>query len=136
MRQAKRWRYYCDHCKKSGGHAGHMRKHEKHCTMNPDRSCRMCDVAGTGGLSVSEMVSKLTEFLKKHTPSLQEALNTNPEILTEVRDIAEGCPACMMAIIRQLPQEQWELGIEAFDYKKERDEFWERENELHGSNCW
>lgn len=42
MRQKKAWRYYCDHCNKAGGHAGHMRTHEQHCTSNPFRACRMC----------------------------------------------------------------------------------------------
>ncbi len=34
--------YKCDFCGKKGYSKGHMNKHERHCTMNPDRACRMC----------------------------------------------------------------------------------------------
>lgn len=34
--------YYCDFCKKSNRSASAMSKHEKHCTLNPKRECRLC----------------------------------------------------------------------------------------------
>ena len=34
--------YYCDFCKKKGMSASAMSVHEKHCTLNPNRQCRLC----------------------------------------------------------------------------------------------
>lgn len=34
--------YYCDFCKKKSFRKSSMEKHEKHCTMNPKRECRLC----------------------------------------------------------------------------------------------
>ena len=38
MKAIKKWRYYCDHCKKSGASSFHMAAHERSCTLNPLRS--------------------------------------------------------------------------------------------------
>lgn len=46
MRKVKKWRYYCDFCKKSGCSGHHIVKHETHCCRNPNRVCRMCVAAG------------------------------------------------------------------------------------------
>ncbi len=35
--------YYCDFCKKHSLASWAMKEHEKHCTLNPDRICRVCD---------------------------------------------------------------------------------------------
>lgn len=43
MRVKKVNRYYCDFCKKSNCSKHAMELHEKHCTMNPDRQCRLCN---------------------------------------------------------------------------------------------
>lgn len=42
MRTERKLRYYCDHCKKSGGQKAAMISHESACTKNPDRVCKMC----------------------------------------------------------------------------------------------
>lgn len=42
MRAMKRWRYYCDHCRKVGGSRSAMEKHERGCTANPARICGVC----------------------------------------------------------------------------------------------
>ncbi|MCK5346673.1 MAG: hypothetical protein KAR20_24855, partial [Candidatus Heimdallarchaeota archaeon] len=41
MRVVKKNVYYCDFCKKKGLRS--LKIHEKHCTANPDRECRLCD---------------------------------------------------------------------------------------------
>jgi hypothetical protein len=43
MKIVKKNVYYCGFCKKKGLSAGHMYKHEKHCTANLDRQCDFCD---------------------------------------------------------------------------------------------
>ena len=59
MYKKKKWRYYCDFCKKAGGSAGAMAKHEKHCTNNPNRYCRLCDKFGESQQPMSELLSVL-----------------------------------------------------------------------------
>ena len=39
-------KYICDYCGKKQYASWAMKKHEKHCTMNPNRECRMCDLMG------------------------------------------------------------------------------------------
>lgn len=81
MRKAKRWRYYCDFCSKSGGHGGHMKTHEKHCTSNPARSCRMC---------------------RTESPDTQRHLDAIVSGGVEaLRMAARGCPACMLAAVKK-----------------------------------
>lgn len=116
MKRVKRWRYYCDHCKKSGGSGGAMAKHEKHCTMNPERSCRMCDVANGNQAPIKELIAAVGHGRK--------------EGLENVRTAAEGCPACILAAIRQskineIADENGIVpGYVEFDFKQEKAEFW------------
>lgn len=43
MRKAKRWRYYCDFCGKSGMNSTRIREHEARCRKNPKRrACPTC----------------------------------------------------------------------------------------------
>ncbi len=62
MRQAKRWRYYCDFCKKSGGRKDAIENHEKVCTANPNRQCGLCDHCG----EVPPDIIELTSFIDEH----------------------------------------------------------------------
>lgn len=82
MRTVLRNRYYCDHCKKAGGSAGHMRTHEQHCTSNPERKCRMCALADRETLSIDE----------NHKLVLEKGFAIASK---------EMCPACLLAAIRQ-----------------------------------
>jgi hypothetical protein len=47
MKIIKKNVYYCDHCKKKGLSAVHIRNHEGRCTNNPDRWCGACENANT-----------------------------------------------------------------------------------------
>jgi hypothetical protein len=91
-----RWRYYCDFCGKVGGSSYHMLNHERACTKNPDRVCGLCDLA---------------ELRQQPMPVLIEALGYgDAEGLERLRDAAganevgKGCPACILAAIRQSPK--------------------------------
>ena len=83
MRKARRWRYYCEHCKRSGASGYHIQKHETGCTLNPNRVCRMCQLA------------KITQ---QPMAALIEALRDGG--LPAIRELAGGCPACILAAIR------------------------------------
>ena len=52
-------RYYRDFCKKSGGSAYHMRRHESACTANPNRQCGMCDGGGYDAADLPVLIALL-----------------------------------------------------------------------------
>lgn len=113
MKRKKVWRYYCDHCKKAGCSGGHIKSHEIHCTNNPNRICGMCKLAGLDQSSISELVSALGAGNKLGVDNL--------------RDLTDGCPACMLAAIRQSglndDYDNHNTDYIEFSFKKERDIF-------------
>ena len=139
MKKVKRWRYYCDYCKKAGGSQGHMEAHEKHCTLNPERSCRVCYLLGDLVTKpVSELIALLPDpeehWNESHNPyqdhtyyssSLKDATHA---ALPALREATEECPACIMAAIRQagIPVPM----VTNFDFKKEMDSLWPYINDL------
>lgn len=135
MKRIQCWRYTCDFCGKKGYSSGHMRSHETHCTANPDRKCRIhryVDLRTTnpGPLQVSVLVAHLREHWKDEDHGV-----------AALRELAEGCPCCMLAACRQsgaskgIPQDEegpgsppW-IDTKHFDFKKEIAELWQRVNE-------
>lgn len=124
MRQRLRMQYYCDFCKKSGGSKFHLLNHEKHCTGNPDRECRMCVELNGGQVStLKELISALGSGGEDGLKRLEEA--------------AEGCPMCMLAALKQskineIDDETGEPknpGFIFFDYHKARNEAFDAINE-------
>jgi hypothetical protein len=139
----------CDFCKKKMYRRDAMVTHEKHCTMNPDRYCRMCDKVEdddyhSGHRELIEMIPKPVETTEQF-PILDE-LGTRGDMRVCIRvdhseddfgsiywenyeEIREAfaevrrkttCPACLLAVLRQAGL----LGHIEFDYKKECDLFW------------
>lgn len=108
MRKVMRPRYYCEHCNKGGGSSYHMQKHEKGCTLNPRRVCGMCNHTG-GGASLAELMEILPPKDAQTRNDYNDAGQVNYEYFVEIpeetikklREAAEGCPACMMAALRQ-----------------------------------
>jgi hypothetical protein len=127
MNKKKVWRYYCEFCKKSGCSAGHLKKHEKGCTANPNRECGLCRTAGLE----QEPTAKLVSILMEKIPVEEQ--------MKKLRDITENCPACILSAIRQSGLQHWDFdedGIEKgpnynFDYKKEAALFW---SEINAAN--
>lgn len=90
MRQKKVWRYYCDYCRKSKGTRQSMEQHERHCTANPNRECRMCE------MNPDHVQRDMAEILNKGL------CKTGCEISYDALVKATGgCPACMLAVLRQ-----------------------------------
>lgn len=96
-------RYYCDHCKKSGCSAYHIRVHEASCTANPERVCRMCEFKSP----LSAMISILRQ------PGTTTA--DWKQKMIAVREEAENCPACILAAIRQSGVQQ-DLRLENLNF--------------------
>ena len=112
MRKRQVWRYYCDHCGKGGCSKHHMEQHERSCTLNPERECRMC-AADPGAGAVQHAM-----------PELIEAIGSGDEAgMKRIRDVTggdrdEGCPACILAAIRQSG-----LGYKPGESRRPKDEY-------------
>ena len=137
MKRIKRWRYYCDFCKKSGGSGHYMKIHEKGCTANPDRECGFCKIAG---LSLDK--EKLKQIVKTGLEDFEEMdfdeQNENWEglqnkIQNDLIKESGGCPACSLAAVRQTKDSEFVQ----FDYKKAKDAFWlEHDQRPTYEDCW
>lgn len=115
-------RYYCDFCKKAGCAKRWIAHHESRCTNNPNRVCGMCELDG--------------DVIQKPIAELSAALESGG--IEGLRTAAEGCPACMLAAIRQSGINKVSEDPEVpcpdvlfFDFKEECKTWWERYNELH-----
>jgi len=127
-------RYYCEYCKKSGCSAGHMVKHEKHCTMNPNRICRMCEIVSCNS-AMKKPIS--ISILKKLFPNPKEYVIEDEygwisyldefgikveKAMIKLREFTNNCPACILAVLRQcgIPVPF----VKSFNYKKECAQMW------------
>lgn len=129
MKKAKRWKYYCDFCKKSGGSKFHMEKHEKSCTANPNRKCGLCEMVGNDQPETKDMVKVIKKYTKgeKIIYDDEDFHNSFKEgataeiILKELKKITD-CPACILTAIRISKTSSLFLK-EDFDFHSEREDF-------------
>lgn len=130
MKVRKVNRYTCDFCKKSNCSGGAISKHQKFCTMNPDRGCRMCKHP-VKPLSLISLLPDSKQFLKvgkeydsgEHYEGWKD---TYKEPLEKIKEECNYCPACVLAVLRQSKIPLYMLD---FDYKKEVEEWWKEKNE-------
>jgi hypothetical protein len=127
MRIKKVYRYYCDFCKKSGGSKYHIREHEKHCTMNPNRQCGMCEYAGFTQKPMNELLAilpEMNEFTIDYGESGSLVIDSQKinNAVKELVEFTQGCPACIMAAIRQ---KGIFVSLTNYDYKEEVARFWQ-----------
>lgn len=145
MKKVQRWRYYCDFCTKAGQSGYHMGNHEKHCTLNPARECRMCTkINGGSGTDMAEMLALLpapAQYMKTITPETDGWITQLPldmldgekigpvieAAMPALRELTENCPVCIMAAFRQkkipLPL------VESFNFTQEMKDMWNDINE-------
>ena len=116
MRTIRKLRYYCDYCKKSGGSPYHMRNHEQHCTLNPNRHCRVCDATSLRD-DLEEYVQTLE--INEHEQVAHVSEDKDTEILNNLRDKSEYCPACVLSVLRRS-----KIFFNGFDYKTEMASHW------------
>lgn len=123
MRSKKVTRYWCDHCDKAGLQAHAMAKHEAHCTMNPLRKCRVCELLGEAPLVVADLVALLPRSGDYPSFGTADEINTFSSAvdaaLPALREAAHNCPACIMAALRQasIPVPI----VDEFDFRREMD---------------
>lgn len=139
MKTKKVNRYYCDYCSKGGCAAGHMRRHEERCTLNPQRVCGMCSFDERAPKPLAELVALLPkpDHHKKHgfdycDDGLDEALRA---IWADFERAADGCPACMLAAVRQAGVGDGLLNGNLFDYKKAVAEIFAIHNDAEREAC-
>lgn len=134
MRRKKVWRYYCDFCKKANCSGSSISKHEKSCTLNPDRQCGVCDVMETGQTDLVAAMALLPDPEKHNKVKASksgdffyyddELTKIVAEALPKLRDETDNCPACIMAALRL-------KGIpvplaKKFNYKDEMASIWKQ----------
>lgn len=130
--------YYCEFCKKYRLTKPSMEKHEKHCTLNPDRECRVCgeyDKEGIG-ICVAYLKKEYSETIDKNLRT-EEVFGLKTIKIDEVHiekfkkvieeTISEiDCPACVLSCLRQAGNSEWFWGIGYYyDYRKEAKDYWE-----------
>jgi len=105
-------RYYCNFCGRGMCRKDSMEKHERHCTMNIDRKCRLCDLANNEQQSIIFLFG---------------ALDSGG--LDALRDASGNCPVCIYATLRQSAKfngkelSQWD-----FCLNDEMKMFWDKLN--------
>jgi len=120
MRREKKWVYYCDFCKKRGLRS--LKTHEARCTLNPDRTCRLCKEK----LGYRVLVDKLPFTTKDAEVGHHCEVNG-----ADLMDLAQDCPICALTIFRLFLKKRhedfWNIETD-FDYKKELKAWWSDAN--------
>ena len=133
MKSKKVWRYYCEFCKKGGCGKYAMKQHEIHCTMNPNRKCRMCDIAEIEQVPIDELMKLLPE---PHTKDDYGTITFKKTDLNELKEVTSNCPNCILATIRQSGYAAYMFG---YGYTEECKKFWNDINEKNAerdANSW
>lgn len=114
MRTRAVHRHYCDFCGKGMFKIPSMEKHERHCTANPNRICKMCVLLK----QKQPETQVLVDFAKGLSPAIDSGS------LERYRKFCGGCPACMLAGVRQA-----DICTFDFNYKEELELFWSQREE-------
>ena len=121
MKRKMMWRYYCDFCGKGGCGASAMSQHEKRCTLNPNRVCGFhinLKIIDEPQVPIEE----LRAILGTYPGGGFEDSEEDAKLVDELIDAANGCPACVLAAIRQenaTRKPADEIFPFAFNYKRE-----------------
>lgn len=86
--------YICEFCGKKQFAKGSMRRHERRCTANPGRECKMCDQVEIAGFATTTCgLARLVEIMSNRAEP--------PKHRMEAARAETDCPACILAAIRQ-----------------------------------
>ena len=129
MRRKQVWRYYCEHCKRGSCNPSAMKRHEIGCTNNPARVCKLCSEGGVGPNDVADLVAF---FRGTEGQDPQERLKA-------LREKTEGCPACILATLRQSGSLGYTIDAEGechgidwgFNFQTEKTAWWSEINANH-----
>lgn len=131
--------YYCEWCRRHGLQRAAMEKHERHCTLNPERVCRWRIDGHSDGTRVIDIAPLAAELRSRAEPYPLSA-DPNTEFRTALtqadidwlHDEVSGCPACMLAALRQSGIDGYHFdghGNVIFDYQATIDRARQEERE-------
>lgn len=122
-------RYYCEYCKKANCSAASISRHEKACTMNPNRTCRMCALLDLEQPRMSDLLNVLPKpkITEEYDIVTFRNVGEIEEKMKKLREVTENCPACILAALRQkgIPVR----AISSFNFTEECSAFWSIFNE-------
>ena len=93
--------YYCDFCKKHSLIFNSIKKHEEHCTLNPNRTCGLCDRKGNYKKEI-KIINKAYKELMSHKENggiVETYCRVFEDKVKEMLEEIE-CPVCMLSILR------------------------------------
>ena len=130
-------RYYCEFCKKANYSAPSISKHEKSCTLNPDRICGMCAIFGIEQSEMSDLIKILPKPVIIADDMGFETLVNIEEIeacMERLRDVTGNCPACILATLRQrgIPVP----AINSFNFTAECEAWWSDFNDAQRQDIY
>lgn len=142
MKSKKVTQYQCEFCDKKGLSASHIASHEKHCTMNPKRVCRVCKMdhegqTATGQVPIETLLAILpepstlkkvvwTEISKTIEWDSDAVLQAMQTAIPQLRKISSNCPACILAALRQ---KGFCIPTTGFNFKAEMEAIWDYIND-------
>ncbi len=123
--------YKCDFCGKKKYSASAMKKHERHCTKNINRECRICEKGGTTSSlkAIVEVLPRPKYLVCDYEGGSYDNFfeldvdngNEINEIIKNVKNSGEYCPMCLFSALRI-------KGINPkateFNYEAEMKSFW------------
>jgi hypothetical protein len=121
-------RYYCEYCNKSGGNAAVIKKHEKHCTLNPNRECGCCDTyLDREQTDLNELMALLP------IPDSDNAEQLTKDAIPALMELSGNCPTCIMSALRQKGIPMYWVN-DVYNFNKRLDEL--RKDYLERNRCW
>ena len=137
MNERRRIIYYCDFCKKRLMRIDAMERHEKHCTANLDRKCRVCEndnILPDYRKILKELKTQYiicesqTDGMMLHNIIGLSIKWTGKEITRDtLAELVDSCPACMLTLWRAIEDIAKPMD---FNYKKESEAWWNEVNAL------
>ena len=126
--------YYCEHCGRHRLTASSIEKHEKGCTLNPHRSCGVCNNSDIENLLIKYKDSFVIDTCVCEDGYRTETPHWTGEHLTlkDLRSDAEDCPVCILAVIRQCNLNRSPGDFTEYDYRDEHKEYWRERNAEYG----
>lgn len=138
--------HYCEFCRKHGLSRHAMEAHERRCTLNPVRVCRWAIDGHSNGAAVID-IAPLAEWLRARAtphplsadPESDEHTYLTQEDIDLLHDEVSGCPACMLAALRQSGVDEWHhayQGGSIFDYAAQVEAIRKQEREEADGDRW
>lgn len=149
MKELSRVVFYCDFCRKHGLSRAAMERHEAVCTLNPRRVCRWRINGHSDGSRVLDIAAIAESLAGRAHVVERAAVADSPPGIEQLRGLTsadvdwlrgevDGCPACMLAALRQSGVDEYHYsdGVMIFDYQREVERLRQEEREEAGRDVW